>query len=1429
MKKAGVLLSLTTLLYFMLLPSLVTGGEIQPGQDYVGVHQLHDEVFGKPFLGKEARGEISIKRSVVSEEIAPVGTSPRVQKTIFGYHPYWEDGEEDQYRYDLLTHVAYHSVGISPTDGSLDPPGTFTHVYDRTGFQNLRDYAHANGVKVLISATLFSSVDSFLDNSTAQSNAIANLLAEVQNGNADGVNIDFEHPSSTHADKFTTFMSNLATTFKAANSSYYIACDIWSSPVSYFDEPALGEVCDGLFAMAYNYHWSGSSVPGPVSQLERGRLYTSCSVLDAMRDFINEGVDPAKLICGLAWYGSEWKCTGPEIGASTTASGAAFFYETAVTRFASHGKIWHWASDQPYYAYYDGADWRQGWSDDWVSWRHKMRLISELDIQGIGMWALGYTSPTNDDNYPRPWQAMDEFFTSDDYIMLDSFEVWDANWKDPNYSGSTHGDTDGDSTFSRSSAQAYGSNSAYSARLYYDFESTPATIREYYDDTYRVSDCGRGFFGPNATLQVWIYGDNSGNRISLILDDGAELERTSWKTIDWTGWQKVEWDLSTDSIVSFYGGNDSLDSDQVDIDSIYFEAFSGHLSGSIYLDNVSYIPGEQKVTVGSSGDFSSIQDAIDSFSGDTNHEDNVIELLDSSYTLSGQLTVRKTGMTTDSLIIRATSGVNPNVVIPKNDGANAIVVQADGNVIIGSDDQTITLVPRYSDGPGLNGTLGDAGTRCMYVTEDTTKVNLWLKNIVITASTSSNSAASSGKNAATISNNTLFSNDGIFVDSGYLYGGSYYGNNCFMENVTVTCVADDGVILAGDGDIGALIRHGCRFSYNGGLGMYAGSSRIDFLASKTDPVIVNDNGQQYGGTTTNGGHGIRTMNDSDIINRIKGLAVVNNRGNGFFIDSISGYADFVCEDSCFAFNGESGVYYSNVRFDDSSTLEVAFLGCTFLDADYNGDAIFISSTATDTLIDLIDCVIAGGGDPSTEDTLNISTGSTNGAMNLENCALVLNGPNSLLTTYNGLYGKTGAFTQTNVINDDPQFVSTSFNNGDNTGFVDIQNTVYDGKASDSGPIEGYGDYVGSGVTPTPTPTPTPTSTPTSTPTPTPTATPTPTPTSSPTGTPTPTPTSTPVIFFDFEGNTDGWTFTGPHTSSGDAVYTGAFSSFDTHRLGIRTDDTTSRFGYWYSPTPITYQSGKLFKLVWEMSTNQANAINVPTIRFRINEDAYSYAASMIIESVAPDYMPPSTGTKDYPMYVMPITNGNFHPSFDVYDFQAPGDNGEVYLEQLDVYALSVPSTGWLFDTVPSFNDWIVDTNIPPYHIPTSGTTGGLQLYSSIPESFAYGMWSSPATIPYVDNQIYRVEFTIASDDPAPPNGKVRVTSEDYQVTYRFEYYAPAAPDSDGEVYPIYFEPHDYVSGVSHFILNFEIADFESVLGGTITLTECSCQRHDMFP
>ena len=94
-------------------------------------------------------------------------------------------------------------------------------------------------------------------------------------------------------------------------------------------------------------------------------------------------------------------------------------------------------------------------------------------------------------------------------------------------------------------------------------------------------------------LQCYVFGDGSNNTFRFALDEGdgsswPNHEVSNWVTIDWYGWQLIEWDLSDPNSVGIWIGNSVLDGALYRIDSfqLTWDQVNGDVSGKIYFDNL---------------------------------------------------------------------------------------------------------------------------------------------------------------------------------------------------------------------------------------------------------------------------------------------------------------------------------------------------------------------------------------------------------------------------------------------------------------------------------------------------------------------------------------------------------------------------------------------------------------------------------------------------------------------------------------------------------------------------------------------------------------------------------------------------------------------------------------------------------------------------
>jgi len=315
---------------------------------------------------------------------------------VIGYLPYWEYDSYPYLDYTLLSEINYFSAELNE----------FGNIINDHNWENINfiDYAQSYGVKVKLCATLFNSnsLESLLSNSSYRTNAINNLLNKVLSRNADGVDINFEQVPSNQRENLVIFMQELSNTFHENMEDPIISMATpaidWSNA---WDYNALAEICDGLFIMGYNYFFSGSENAGPVSPLG-GYFYD----LDyTIQDYIYKtGNQSEKLILGLPYYGYDWPVSSSLINSTTTGLGSPRTYSSCESLLNNYSSIWNTLSNSFWIPYLDNS-WQQVWYDDSLSLSIKYNYAKNMNLGGVGIWALGY-----DNNSPEMWGSIYDQF-----------------------------------------------------------------------------------------------------------------------------------------------------------------------------------------------------------------------------------------------------------------------------------------------------------------------------------------------------------------------------------------------------------------------------------------------------------------------------------------------------------------------------------------------------------------------------------------------------------------------------------------------------------------------------------------------------------------------------------------------------------------------------------------------------------------------------------------------------------------------------------------------------------------------------------------------------------------------------------------------------------------------------------------------------------
>lgn len=375
------------------LLALAIWGSARAAQDDAsppGVHRLELEAHRDVPTAQDLIGDAQLRNAPLPR--APRTTGPCY--TVFGYLPYWESAEN--IRWDLLTHVAAFAVEVN-ANGTLGND----HGWPWT---SLVTTAHANGVKVVLVATLFDSSSLYtLVTTPAYKNAFfVNIKNKMLEGTADGINIDFEG-SGTWRSYINDFMAELTAYMHAEVPG----CEVtFAGPAvnwGGWDLDGLALSCDGVFIMGYAFWGSWSTTSGPNAPLTGGSANITDTVVNQYATVTQ--TYPNRLILGVPYYGGHWTTTTSTARAPVIAwQGSTRFYEDEPAA-QSYGRQWDATSQTPWYRWHDGSNWHQVWYDDAESLGLKYQLALDHNLQGVGMWALNY-----DRERDELWDAIQTHF-----------------------------------------------------------------------------------------------------------------------------------------------------------------------------------------------------------------------------------------------------------------------------------------------------------------------------------------------------------------------------------------------------------------------------------------------------------------------------------------------------------------------------------------------------------------------------------------------------------------------------------------------------------------------------------------------------------------------------------------------------------------------------------------------------------------------------------------------------------------------------------------------------------------------------------------------------------------------------------------------------------------------------------------------------------
>ena len=273
------------------------------------------------------------------------------------------------------------------------------------GYTDIVEYLKDNNVEtnlnVYMSASESDDAETILssaENRTAAVNAIIEELTvdykQLGYNPYSGVTIDFENlRGSEMRQNFTAFLTELNEELDSIGKSLYVAVQPPMRSGAYFDGydfKAIGEVCDKIIVMAYDYY--AKTITSDV--MESGFTTTPVTPFDEVYYALkvitdeNTGVaDKSKVVLGLSMSNVGWTVVDEVIVNST---GKTYTYEEIADMINNGAEVKY--SDKyknPYIVYDDGEEKQIIWYEDETSVKDKIKLAEMFGIDGISVWRIG--------------------------------------------------------------------------------------------------------------------------------------------------------------------------------------------------------------------------------------------------------------------------------------------------------------------------------------------------------------------------------------------------------------------------------------------------------------------------------------------------------------------------------------------------------------------------------------------------------------------------------------------------------------------------------------------------------------------------------------------------------------------------------------------------------------------------------------------------------------------------------------------------------------------------------------------------------------------------------------------------------------------------------------------------------------------------------
>lgn len=261
---------------------------------------------------------------------------------------------------------------------------------------NIKNYilpkAKVSGTKVVISVNqnasgAFSKVSGSKE---LREKLARNILIFIEELGLDGIDIDWETPSSSEATNFTLLMKEIYEVVKAKNPDYLVTAAIgggmWAPPK--YDLPNSKNYMDYINLMTYSMASGSGYYQNSLYKSTKGATLVSCSIEESIKIYNDLGVKNSQILVGIPFYTTvQTNSLGP---GSKTGDGKSVWYDKMLSTYPLSDTMIEYFDEECGVPYrYDATKKVFISYDNERSIMVKCDYINTLGLAGIMYWQYG--------------------------------------------------------------------------------------------------------------------------------------------------------------------------------------------------------------------------------------------------------------------------------------------------------------------------------------------------------------------------------------------------------------------------------------------------------------------------------------------------------------------------------------------------------------------------------------------------------------------------------------------------------------------------------------------------------------------------------------------------------------------------------------------------------------------------------------------------------------------------------------------------------------------------------------------------------------------------------------------------------------------------------------------------------------------------------